>query len=47
MSMLNIHGELRWLVVMLAIAIIIKFAIGWLRKQEYNKIVRGSFLYDL
>ena len=40
MSLLNIHGEIRWIVVILATAVIIKFSIGWLRKQEYNKIDR-------
>ncbi|MCA9958820.1 MAG: hypothetical protein R3E31_17670 [Chloroflexota bacterium] len=40
MSIQNIHGEVRWLVVILAVVIIIKFAIGWLRKQDYNKTDR-------
>lgn len=33
--LMTIHGELRWLVVLAAIIVIIKFLIGWLGKREY------------
>ena len=35
---MTIHGELRWLVVLAAIIVIIKFLIGWLGKREYTSL---------
>lgn len=39
MSMLTtIHGEMRWLVVLAAVVVIVKFLMGWLGKREYAAI---------
>lgn len=40
----TIHGELRWLVALVAIAVIIKFLIGWLGKRQYAPIDRTLLL---
>ena len=41
MSMLmTIHGELRWLVALMAVIVIVKFLIGWLGKRTYAPIDR-------
>jgi hypothetical protein len=37
----TIHGEVRWLVAIVAIIVIIKFAIGLIQKSEYKPIDRG------
>ena len=37
----TLHGEIRWLVAIMAIIVIIKFAIGWLTKGKYTKMDRG------
>ena len=37
----TIHGEFRWLIVILALAVIIKFAIGLIQKKEYSRMDRG------
>lgn len=34
---LTLHGELRWLVALVAAAAIIKFGMGWLRKAEFKR----------
>ena len=36
--LMTIHGELRWLVVLAALIVIIKFLIGWLGKREYTSL---------
>ena len=36
-----IHGEMRWLVAILAIVVIVKFAIGLIQKKEYGRMDRG------
>mgnify|MGYP006969542253 CR=1 FL=1 len=36
-----IHGELRWLVAILAVVVIVKFALGYLRHSEYGRMDRG------
>ncbi|HRN69137.1 MAG TPA: hypothetical protein PLD89_13505, partial [Promineifilum sp.] len=39
MSMLvTIHGELRWLVVLAAVVVIVKFLMGWLGKRQYASL---------
>jgi uncharacterized membrane protein YphA (DoxX/SURF4 family) len=38
---LTIHGLLRWLIAILAVIVIIKFAYGWLAKKPYEPIDRG------
>jgi len=38
--LLTIHGELRWLVVVVAAIVIIKFLIDWLGKKEYASLDR-------
>lgn len=37
----TIHGEMRWLVVLVAIIVIVKFAVGLIRKSEYGPMDRG------
>jgi len=39
-TLLTIHGEIRWLVALLAIIVIVKFVIGLIQKAEYKKIDR-------
>ncbi len=36
--LITIHGEVRWLVVLAALIVIIKFLIGWLGKREYTSL---------
>ena len=36
-----IHVEIRWLVAIVAIVVIIKFAVGLIRKSEYGPMDRG------
>lgn len=43
-TLITIHGELRWLVVLAAVVVIIKFLIGWLGKREYASIDRTLLL---
>ena len=40
-TLTTIHGEVRWLVAILAVAIIIKFAIGWLGRRNYTSLDRA------
>ena len=37
---LTLHGDLRWLVALVALIAIVKYAIGWLGKGEYKRIDR-------
>jgi len=37
---LTLHGEVRWLVALVAVVAIVKFAIGWLGKKEYTSLDR-------
>ena len=37
----TIHGEFRWLVAIVAVVVIVKFAWGLIKKSEYKSIVRG------
>lgn len=39
-TLMTIHGEIRWLVAILAVVIIIKFLIGWLGKRSYKPLDR-------
>lgn len=39
--LLTLHGELRWLVALVGIIAIIKFAIGWLGNRPYERIDRA------
>lgn len=39
--LLTIHGEIRWLVALVAIIAIVKFAYGWLTNAEYKPVDRG------
>ena len=34
----TIHGEVRWLVAIVAIIVIIKFALGLIRKEQYKQL---------
>lgn len=34
----TIHGEMRWLVAIVAIVLIVKFAVGLVRKSEYARV---------
>lgn len=38
---LEIHGLVRWLVALMAIVAIVKFALGWLRQMPYTPADRG------
>lgn len=40
----TIHGELRWIIVLVAAVVIIKFLIGWLGKREYTSLDRGLLM---
>ena len=37
----TIHGEVRWLVAIVAIIVIVKFAIGLIQKSKYGPMDRG------
>ena len=37
----TIHGEVRWLVAIVAIVVIVKFALGLIRKTKYGRMDRG------
>ncbi|MCA9918604.1 MAG: hypothetical protein KC445_11670 [Anaerolineales bacterium] len=37
----TIHGEVRWLVAIVAVIVIVKFAIGLIQKSEYKSMDRG------
>jgi heme A synthase len=37
----TIHGEVRWLVAIVAIVVIVKFALGLIQKSEYGRMDRG------
>jgi hypothetical protein len=39
-TLLTIHGEIRWLVALLAAIVIVKFLIGWLGKRNYTSLDR-------
>ncbi|WP_420630742.1 hypothetical protein [Candidatus Leptofilum sp.] len=36
----TIHGEVRWLVALIAIVVIVKFALGLIQKAEYKELDR-------
>lgn len=38
---LEIHGLVRWLVALMAVVAIVKFALGWLRKTPFTAADRG------
>jgi hypothetical protein len=40
-TLIAIHGMIRWLVALVALIAILKFAIGWLRQMGYNGADRG------
>jgi uncharacterized membrane protein YphA (DoxX/SURF4 family) len=39
--LLTLHGEIRWLVALIAVVAMVRFAIGWLRGAEYKGLDRG------
>jgi hypothetical protein len=39
--LLTIHGEIRWLVALVALIAIVKFAHGWLTRAEYGRADRA------
>ena len=39
--LIMVHGEVRWLIAIVAIIAIVKFALGWLQKASYKKMDRG------
>jgi hypothetical protein len=43
-SVLPTHSSLRWIIVVLALAIVVKFALGWLRGSEFKSIDRSLIL---
>ena len=38
---LKLHGELRWLVALVAVIAIVKFGVGWALRTEFKAIDRG------
>jgi hypothetical protein len=42
--LLKFHGEMRWLVVLLGAIVAIKFAAGWLRGADFQKLDRVLML---
>lgn len=40
----TIHGELRWVIAIVAIIVIVKFLIGWLGKRQYQPLDRTLLL---
>ena len=39
--LLSIHSILRWLIVIIGVVAIIKFLVGWARKNAFDKMDRG------
>ena len=39
--LLKLHGELRWLVALVAVIAIVKFGLGWARRAEFKRMDRG------
>jgi hypothetical protein len=39
--LLTLHGEIRWILALIAAVAIVRFAMGWLRGVEYQKMDRG------
>lgn len=37
----TIHGEIRWLVALVAVIALVKFALGWFRNESYTSLDRG------
>ncbi len=40
-TLITIHGELRWLVALVAVVVLVKFLIGWLGKRQYTSLDRS------
>ena len=40
---LQLHGDLRWLVALAALLTIVKYAAGWFRNMEYQRVDRILF----
>lgn len=38
---MKLHGELRWLVALVGLVLIVKFALGWARRAEFKGVDRG------
>lgn len=43
-TLITIHGELRWLVALVAIVVLVKFLIGWLGKRQYTSLDRSLLM---
>ncbi len=43
-TLMTIHGEMRWLLVIAAVVVIIKFIMGWLGKRPYASLDRTLLL---
>lgn len=41
MFLLTLHSILRWLIVFAALAVILRFALGWAQKRAYDRAARG------
>ena len=39
--LLKIHGEIRWLVALVAVIALVRFAYGWARRADYKGLDRG------
>lgn len=40
----TIHGELRWILALVALVVLVKFLIGWLARQDYKSLDRTLLL---
>jgi hypothetical protein len=38
--LLTIHSIVRWLIVIVAVALVVKFSIGWLKKQPFDNVAQ-------
>ncbi|MFO7539576.1 MAG: hypothetical protein R6X32_16180 [Chloroflexota bacterium] len=39
--LLTLHGEIRWILALVAVIAIVRFTLGWLRRAEYKGMDRG------
>jgi hypothetical protein len=39
--LLTLHSIIRWIIVIVAVAVIVKFTIGWLQNKPFDKMANG------
>ena len=44
MSLTQIHGDIRWLILLVGVIALVKFIIGFVQKQEYTQLDRRLML---